>query len=37
MRPDHPRRTEELIAVDKAFGVFKTILLRHSVQRPPYR
>ena len=25
-----------LIAVDKSYAVFKTILLRHSVQRPPY-
>eukprot|EP01045_Picozoa_sp_COSAG04_P037328 COSAG04_NODE_9484_length_859_cov_2.869737_2_plen_78_part_01 len=27
---------EGCIAVDKAYAVFKTILLRHSVQRPPY-
>merc|ERR1712224_341367 len=36
MKSTFDNSMEQLIAVDQAFGLFKTLLLRHSVQRPPY-
>lgn len=36
MRETHRRSTEEKLTLERSFGVFKELVLQHSVQRPPH-
>lgn len=36
LRIIYVRTADGLLAVDKSYALFKSTLLRHSVQRPPY-